>query len=73
MASAVCVAENGFLVINGRRGPWSCKGLMLSVGECGREEAGVGGIEGEQPHRNGRVDAMEVSEGRRGAGKGDNI
>jgi hypothetical protein len=30
------------LVINGRRGRWSCKALCPSVGECQGQEAGVG-------------------------------
>ena len=39
------------LGIKGKRGPWSCEGLMPSVGECQHEEAGVGRWLGEHPHR----------------------
>jgi len=30
------------LVINGRRGYWSCEGPVPSIGECQGQEAGVG-------------------------------
>ena len=60
MAPGTCVAEDG-LVINGRRGPWSCEGSMPQcrvmpgcrgrsgwVGEQG-EDGGARGFSEEKP------------------------
>jgi hypothetical protein len=44
MAPAAYVAEDGLVGHHGRRGPWSCEGLMPIVGECQDQEAGVGGL-----------------------------
>jgi hypothetical protein len=39
------------LDINGRRGPWSCEGLMSHVGQCQDRETGRSGWVDEQGNR----------------------
>jgi hypothetical protein len=43
-APVAYVAEDGLICINGRGDPWTCEGLIPSIGECqGSVEGGEGG------------------------------
>jgi hypothetical protein len=61
------------LDISGRRDPWSCEGLVPSVGKCQGRKVGVGRRVGAHPHRSRRRGDRIGAFGGRGIRKGDNI
>jgi hypothetical protein len=63
MAPAAYVAQDGLvLVVNGRRGPWSCEGSLPQYGGM------PGPGKGSEWVNSGRGEGMRFSEGKSGKG-----